>query len=96
MSATPIAISPPHAYIDGAQAAPESGETFETMTPATGQVLAEIAACGPADIDRAVSSARRAFDGGEWSRRAPAEKPPPSTTRMNTVKLVSRSMGQST
>jgi gamma-glutamyl-gamma-aminobutyraldehyde dehydrogenase len=74
MSATPIAISPPHAYIDGAQAAPESGETFETMTPATGQVLAEIAACGPADIDRAVSSARRAFDGGEWSRRAPAER----------------------
>ena len=53
MSATPIAISPPHAYIDGAQAAPESGETFETMSPATGQVLAEIAACGPADIDRA-------------------------------------------
>jgi gamma-glutamyl-gamma-aminobutyraldehyde dehydrogenase len=74
MSATQIAVSPPHAYIDGRQTAPESSETFETLTPATGQVLAEIAACGPADVERAVSSARRAFDGGEWSRRAPAER----------------------
>ena len=71
---SPIAVSAPHAYIDGRPVAPESGETFETMMPATGEVLAEIAACGPEDVERAVASARRAFDKGHWSRLAPAER----------------------
>jgi gamma-glutamyl-gamma-aminobutyraldehyde dehydrogenase len=71
---SPIAVSAPHAYIDGEQVAPQSGETFETMMPATGRVLAEIAACGPEDVDRAVASARRAFNKGHWSRLAPSER----------------------
>lgn len=71
---SPIATTAPHAFIDGAPVEPRSGETFETMTPATGQVLAEIAACGPEDVDRAVHSARRAFEKGQWSRLAPSER----------------------
>jgi 4-(gamma-glutamylamino)butanal dehydrogenase len=71
---SPIAVSAPHAYINGEQVAPQSGETFETMMPATGRVLAEIAACGPEDVDRAVASARRAFNKGDWSRLAPSER----------------------
>jgi gamma-glutamyl-gamma-aminobutyraldehyde dehydrogenase len=71
---SPIAIAAPHAYIDGAPVAPQSGETFETMMPASGQVLAEIAACGPEDVDRAVGSARRSFEKGHWSRVAPSER----------------------
>jgi 4-(gamma-glutamylamino)butanal dehydrogenase len=70
----PIAVPPPHAYIDGASVPPESGATFQTMNPATGRVLAEIAACGPEDVDRAVHSARRAFQHGEWSRLAPSDR----------------------
>jgi 4-(gamma-glutamylamino)butanal dehydrogenase len=64
----------PHAYIDGQQVAPAAGESFETMEPASGRVLAQIAACGPEDVDRAVAAARHAFDAGHWSRLAPAER----------------------
>jgi gamma-glutamyl-gamma-aminobutyraldehyde dehydrogenase len=71
---SPIAASAPHAYIDGQQVASKSGETFETMMPATGRVLAEIAACGPEDVDRAVASARQAFEKGHWSRLTPSER----------------------
>ena len=74
MPAPPISVPAPHAFIDGIQVAAASGETFETMMPSTGEVLAEIAACGPEDVDRAVATARRAFRAGTWSRLAPAER----------------------
>jgi gamma-glutamyl-gamma-aminobutyraldehyde dehydrogenase len=70
----PIAVATPHAFIHGQQVAPASGETFETMMPSTGEVLADIAACGQDDVDRAVDSARHAFDKGHWSRLAPSER----------------------
>jgi 4-(gamma-glutamylamino)butanal dehydrogenase len=66
--------TPPHAFIDGAAVPAASGETFETMMPSTGEVLAEVAACGPEDVDRAVRGARRAFESGSWSRLAPADR----------------------
>jgi aldehyde dehydrogenase (NAD+)/gamma-glutamyl-gamma-aminobutyraldehyde dehydrogenase len=59
------------AFIDGAFAAAADGATFETVNPATGAVIARVAHCGRADVDRAVAAARRAFDSGAWSRRAP-------------------------
>jgi aldehyde dehydrogenase (NAD+) len=45
----------------------ESGRTFETYNPATGEVLARVAEGDAADIDRAVSAARAAFESGEWA-----------------------------
>jgi aldehyde dehydrogenase (NAD+)/betaine-aldehyde dehydrogenase len=48
-------------------------DTFEDLDPATGALLAEVARCGPAEIDEAVASARRAFE-RDWSRRAPSER----------------------
>jgi gamma-glutamyl-gamma-aminobutyraldehyde dehydrogenase len=42
--------------------------------PSSGEVLAEVAACGRADVDRAVEVARQAFDAGTWSRIAPVER----------------------
>ena len=39
-----------------------SGETFTTLNPATGEVLAEVASGGAADVDRAVVAARAAFE----------------------------------
>ncbi|MGM0914022.1 MAG: aldehyde dehydrogenase [Pseudomonadota bacterium] len=51
-----------------------SGETFESVNPATGEVLARVASCDAADADVAVSHARAAFDGGAWSRLAPGRR----------------------
>ncbi len=59
------------AFIDGAFAKAADGATFETVNPATGAVIARVAHCGRADVDRAVAAARRVFDDGIWSRRAP-------------------------
>ncbi|ALB03240.1 aldehyde dehydrogenase [Kocuria palustris] len=62
------------AYIDGRFVPAASGETFESINPATGEHLGDIAACGPGDVDTAVASARRAFDSGSWSRMHPSER----------------------
>jgi acyl-CoA reductase-like NAD-dependent aldehyde dehydrogenase len=51
-----------------------SGETFETVNPADGQVLARVAAAGEADVDRAVAAARAAFEGGPWATWSGAER----------------------
>lgn len=47
-------------FIDGAFVDPEDGSVFKTVNPATEEVLAEVSAAGPADVDRAVEAARRA------------------------------------
>jgi gamma-glutamyl-gamma-aminobutyraldehyde dehydrogenase len=62
------------AFIDGAFVPAADGERFATVNPATGEVLAKVAACGSDDVDRAVSAARRAFADGRWSDRAPADR----------------------
>ena len=62
------------AFIDGRFVDAASGETFDSINPATGAVLTPVAACDAADVDRAVSAARRAFEDGRWSRRPPAER----------------------
>ncbi|MGR4001170.1 MAG: aldehyde dehydrogenase [Alphaproteobacteria bacterium] len=59
------------AYIDGEFRAAVSGETFECVNPATGQVMAEVSACDLADVDFAVKAARAAFERGDWSRSDP-------------------------
>lgn len=45
------------AYIGGKWVEAESGETSEVINPATGQVIARTAKCGPADVDNAVRAA---------------------------------------
>jgi 4-guanidinobutyraldehyde dehydrogenase / NAD-dependent aldehyde dehydrogenase len=65
---------PSKAFIDGAYVDALSGETFDCVYPGSGKVIASVAACGPADVDRAVRSARKAFESGAWSRTAPAER----------------------
>lgn len=62
------------AYIDGKFVPAASGETLPSINPATGQTIAEIAACGEEDVDRAVASARAAFESGVWSRIHPTER----------------------
>jgi phenylacetaldehyde dehydrogenase len=60
--------------IDGKWQDAASGKTFPTLNPATGEPLAEVAAGDAADVDRAVSAARRAFESGPWPRMTPAER----------------------
>jgi acyl-CoA reductase-like NAD-dependent aldehyde dehydrogenase len=63
-----------HAFIDGRFVASANGETLPVRNPATGALLAEVAACGAQDVDRAVSAARRAFEDGRWRRQHPRER----------------------
>ncbi len=62
------------AFVDGAYVDALSGETFDCVSPITGATVAQIAAGDAADIDRAVSGARAAFESGVWSRLAPKKR----------------------
>ncbi|TCU07606.1 aldehyde dehydrogenase [Rhizobium sullae] len=61
-------------FIDGAYVPSADGRTFNTINPATGEVLAEVSRGGQAEIDRAVSVARKAFKSGSWSRMDPRDR----------------------
>ncbi|MBA3236075.1 MAG: aldehyde dehydrogenase family protein, partial [Chloroflexi bacterium] len=61
-------------FIDGEFRDAAVGGRFVTENPATGQPLTEVAEGGPADVDIAVAAARRAADGGGWSRLNPADR----------------------
>ncbi|TPE51753.1 aldehyde dehydrogenase [Amaricoccus solimangrovi] len=68
-------ISPAgNAFIDGAFRPAASGKTFPTVNPATGEKLADVAACGAEDVDFAVAKAKDAFEDGRWRGLAPAER----------------------
>lgn len=45
-----------------------TGTTFDTIDPATEEVLATVAEGKKEDIDLAVKAAREAFDNGPWPR----------------------------
>jgi aldehyde dehydrogenase (NAD+) len=55
-------------FIGGQWVPAQSGKTFDTIDPATEEVIASVAEAGPEDVDLAVKAARQQFDGGEWSR----------------------------
>ncbi|RXV66909.1 aldehyde dehydrogenase [Roseovarius sp. A46] len=65
---------PTGAFIDGGYRPAIAGKTFATLNPATGETLAEVAACGADDVDFAVVKAREAFDDGRWSRLHPSAR----------------------
>ncbi|MEM6406824.1 MAG: aldehyde dehydrogenase [Pseudomonadota bacterium] len=67
-------ILPTNAFIDGGYRHSISGKTFETVNPATGVKLADVAACGAEDVDFAVTKSREAFDDGRWSKMHPSER----------------------
>jgi aldehyde dehydrogenase (NAD+) len=53
-------------FIDGNFTAGQDGHAFKTISPATEEVLAEVTEAGPADVDRAVAAARKAYE-RTWS-----------------------------
>ncbi len=62
------------AFIGGAFVPAASGKTFPCTSPLDGAVLAEVSECDAEDIDRAVTSARKAFDTGVWSNQSPKQR----------------------
>jgi aldehyde dehydrogenase (NAD+) len=68
-----LSSGPKLLFIDGKRVPARSGKTFQTINPATGKVLAEVAQGAAEDIDLAVKAARRAFEGA-WSRWRPADR----------------------
>src|SRR3954470_15870273 len=61
------AIRQTRLLIDNAWVDPVEGGSFETYNPATGEVIAKVAAGTAADVDKAVKAARRALESGPWS-----------------------------
>lgn len=61
-------------YIGGEWRAPVGGAALELVSPSTEEVHARVAAAGVADVDRAVTAARQAFDTGPWPRMSAAER----------------------
>lgn len=61
-------------FIEGQRSSSLDGRTFDDINPATQEVWAKVARGSQSDADRAVRSARQAFDDGPWSRMSPDER----------------------
>jgi betaine-aldehyde dehydrogenase len=59
-------------FIDGEFVDPAEGQTEVIINPATAEVIAHAPLSGATDVDRAVSAARRAFEG--WATTTPGER----------------------
>jgi betaine-aldehyde dehydrogenase len=68
MASQPVALKN---FIDG-ESVPSEGQTEAVLNPATGEELALAPVSSAEDVDRAVSAARRAFEG--WSQTTPAQR----------------------
>lgn len=66
-----IGQAPKRLLIGGQWVAAASGRTFETLNPATEQLLCQVAEADSADVDAAVRAARKAFEAPSWSAMSP-------------------------
>jgi gamma-glutamyl-gamma-aminobutyraldehyde dehydrogenase len=80
-----------NAFIDGAFRPAQSGRQFATLNPASGEHLADVAACDGSDVDLAVARARSSFDEGHWSRCPPGER---KAVLLRLAKLMERSRNE--
>lgn len=55
------------AFIAGKYVTAQSEVTFPVLNPATGRVLTQVVACGPAEVAAAVDCAKTQFDNGSWA-----------------------------
>ncbi len=61
-------------HIDGKWVDAQDGARFDVFNPATGEVIATAPDSKEADVDAAVTAARRTFDGGRWWPGTPARE----------------------
>jgi aldehyde dehydrogenase (NAD+) len=69
-----FAAGPHRLVIGGERPEAADGRTFTTVDPSTGRAIAEVPHAGAEDVDRAVRSARAAFDDGRWSGLTPSQR----------------------
>ncbi|QOJ15294.1 MAG: aldehyde dehydrogenase family protein [Planctomycetia bacterium] len=74
MTPKDVKLGPTKLLINGEWQDAASGKTFETINPATEEVIARVAEADAVDIDRAVAAARRAFEEGPWSKMTASER----------------------
>ena len=72
-SKTPTAVSATKLLINNRWIASESGKTFGTVNPSTGEEICQVAEADAADVEKAVKAARTAFEEGLW-RKMPASE----------------------
>jgi acyl-CoA reductase-like NAD-dependent aldehyde dehydrogenase len=74
-AARSFASEPKQLLIGGEKVDAADGATFETIDPATANVITTVAQAGPADVDRAVQAARAAFEeGSDWRKMTPGDR----------------------
>ena len=69
-----IAISATKLLINNRWIASESGKTFGTINPSTGEEICQVAEAGAADVEKAVKAARAAFEQGPWRKMSASER----------------------
>jgi acyl-CoA reductase-like NAD-dependent aldehyde dehydrogenase len=76
IAATKSKITPGKLLIGGEWRDSSDGKTFDTVNPATGEVLTQIASATQADVEKAVAAARKAFDdpAGPWQKMTASER----------------------
>ncbi len=69
-----VSLKESYGLFIGGQFTPSvDGRAFKTISPASEEVLAEVAEAGQADVDRAVAAARKAYE-STWSLLPPKER----------------------
>src|SRR5579864_3841032 len=63
----PPAIRQTKLFINNQWVDPVEGGSFDTYNPATGEVIAKVAAASAKDVDKAVKAARKALESGPWA-----------------------------
>jgi gamma-glutamyl-gamma-aminobutyraldehyde dehydrogenase len=69
-----LTVAPQSLFIGGAWREPVSGAVMDVISPIDGKKLTTIGDAGAEDVDLAVKAARAAFERGNWSKAAPAER----------------------
>src|SRR5260370_16903551 len=74
LAATKVKVESGRLLIDGQWV--DGAKKFDTINPATGEVLTQIAEASSADVDHAVEAARRAFEdrNGAWRKLSASER----------------------
>ncbi|CAH2277509.1 mitochondrial 10-formyltetrahydrofolate dehydrogenase [Pelobates cultripes] len=64
-----MTVKMPHqCFINGQFVDSEDGKTYDTINPTDGSIICKISYCSVADVDKAVSAAKDAFEIGEWGK----------------------------
>jgi aldehyde dehydrogenase (NAD+) len=69
-----VAISATKLLIDNRWVPSESGKTFATINPSTGEEICQVAEADAADVEKAVRAARTAFEHGPWRKISASER----------------------